>query len=82
MHFKITNLNFNVKQNIPDKSGIYKLIAVDCEGIPRPINRFLDEDREGILYIGKSENLRKRLNNMRRAFLPKYKSSKHIAVRR
>ena len=82
MYLKLTDDDFSVKEHIPDKPGIYKLIAIDDKGAPRIINRFLGVDNDGILYIGKTENIRKRLTNMRRAFLPKYTSTKHIAVRR
>ena len=46
------------------------------------LNRILDTDQSGTLYIGKADNLRKRLTNMRRAFSLEHKSTKHIAVRR
>jgi len=82
MYLKLTDADFVVKHHVEAKPGVYKLIAVDHNNKPITINRFLDNDPNGILYIGQSVNLRKRLTNMRRAFLPQYKSTKHIAVRR
>lgn len=82
MYQRINDVEFTVKKNIPNQPGIYRIIALDNNGEPVRINRLLDVDESGTLYIGKSENLRKRISNMRRAFSPKHKSVKHIAVRR
>jgi excinuclease UvrABC nuclease subunit len=79
---KLNDKSFIVKDNIPELPGVYKIIAVDEEGDPIEINRVLDTDQSGTLYIGKADNLRKRLANMRRAFSESHKSTKHIAVRR
>lgn len=82
MHHKINDETFRIKDQIPDTPGIYKIIVLDQNDLPIKINRFLDVDSNGILYIGKANNLRKRLANMRRAFSITHKSKKHIAVRR
>lgn len=82
MYLRLTDIDFDIKNQIEARPGVYKLIVVDDSNIPISLNRFLGPDPNGILYIGKSENFRVRLTNMRRAFLPKYKSNKHIAVRR
>ncbi len=82
MHHKINDKAFKINENIPALAVVYSIIALDEYGIPVEINRFLDIDQSGTLYIGKSDNLRKRINNMRRAFSKDYKSEKHVAVRR
>ncbi len=49
-------------QNIEPLSGVYKIYS------PRhSFGRLLGQDSTGLLYIGKSNNLRRRLNNLRRA---------------
>lgn len=80
-YYNINNLDFNVR-NIPELPGIYKIIALDDYDEPMILNRFLDYDTSGILYIGKAENLYKRLTNMKRAFSINHLSKSHIAVRR
>lgn len=81
-HYKLNSENFNVSEHIPEKPGVYAIIALDENDKPLELNRIFDFDMSGTLYIGKSENLRKRITNMRRAFLPNFKSTKHIGVRR
>jgi excinuclease UvrABC nuclease subunit len=82
MHLRINHKDFKIKDSIPVAPGVYSIIALDENECPIEINRFLDTDQSGTLYIGKSDNLRKRLTNMRRAFSLNHKSRKHIAVRR
>jgi len=81
-YYKINDIDFIIKKNIPELPGIYKIIALDINGLPLVLNRFLGFDNSGTLYIGKAENLCKRLTNMKRAFSPNHISDKHIAVRR
>ena len=49
-------------QNIEAKCGVYKIYSPDfiC-------SRILGQDSTGLLYIGKSRNLKQRLNNLRKA---------------
>jgi excinuclease UvrABC nuclease subunit len=81
-HYKLIDETFIVLKTIPDKPGIYKIVALNEDDLPMNINRVLDTDQSGTLYIGKAENLRKRIANLKRAFLPEYKSTKHIGARR
>ncbi len=83
MKYKLSEATFEVKVEIQSNSGIYKMIALDIEGKPREINRLLSVDEEGILYIGKSENLQERMIKMQRAFKGhnRLKKPPHIAVR-
>lgn len=46
---------------IPEKAGVYQFRCVGVEGNPKPIRRLLGDDLEGIVYIGKSDNLQKRI---------------------
>ena len=57
-------------QNIPESSGVYKIQCIQDKK-PIKINRVLGIDNQGILYIGKSENLRERLS-----FLQNHNSTK------
>lgn len=83
MKYKLSEATFEVKEEILPNSGIYKMIALDIEGKPRQINRLLSADDEGVLYIGKSENLQERIVKMQRAFkgYDRLKKPPHIAVR-
>jgi hypothetical protein len=81
-YFDINSKEFIAKNHFPELPGIYMIIALDENQIPITISRFLDDDKFGILYIGQTKNLRKRLIKMKRAFSPDHKSEAHIAVRR
>ncbi len=43
-------------------SGVYE-IGASINGQPQPIKRANDVDKNGLLYIGKARNLRKRVND-------------------
>ncbi len=47
--------------------GVYKVRLVDSMGVPFGIQRFLDSDKDGILQISRSENIRKGINFFRGA---------------
>jgi hypothetical protein len=47
---------------IPEKEGVYQFRCIDEDGHPKPIKRLLGNELEGIIYIGKSKNLQKRIN--------------------
>lgn len=47
--------------------GVYKIRLVDSESYPLNIPRFLDTDKEGILQIGRSENIERRIKAFRGA---------------
>ena len=61
---------------IPDSGGIYFIYGYNNK-LPFKINRVLRVDKDGVLYIGKSENLRKRLRILLRTINPKLKSNAH-----
>ncbi len=46
---------------IPEKAGIYQLRSLRDDGNPQSISRLLGKDQEGIVYIGESSNLKKRI---------------------
>jgi hypothetical protein len=54
---------FGMKElsNLPEREGIYQLRCVDGAGVPITIARLNNNDPDGIIYIGSSDNLRKRL---------------------
>lgn len=50
-----------------EKSAIYKIRLVNHKGKPITIPRFLKKDKNGILMIGRTKNLKRRLNNFIKA---------------
>ena len=68
--------------DIVGKQGIYFLHSLDEQGKPRPTQRLLGKDEEGILYIGttKGRTLSERLVEFRKTVL--MKSESHIAGRK
>ena len=56
--------------------GVYKVIATDDEK-PVAIQRLLDIDKEGILYIGKASSFLDRVIFLKTSTDPDYKSSNH-----
>ena len=48
--------------SIPGKSGVYEFRCTDGNGHPMLIDRLNGKDKEGIIYIGSSEDLKKRIN--------------------
>jgi hypothetical protein len=53
---KWINLTKENLKKVPEESGIYKI------SYPKKINRLKGSDKDGILMIGMSSNLRKRIN--------------------
>lgn len=72
---RISNANFHII--IPPRSGVYRIFSLDQNDIPRPLQRVLGIDNDGILYIGKSENLNDRLRMLWRVLQPNYGASAH-----
>lgn len=75
------NLWNQINDNHESNGGVYKLIAKENNAI-RPINRFLDTDNEGVLYIGKATSFLDRVINFKKSISPKYYGSSHICGRR
>ena len=73
-HFNLTENSF--WNHILESGGIYVIHLYDKE-IPKKINRILGIDEEGILYMGKSENIRERLRMLFRVINPKLKTTVH-----
>lgn len=72
---RISNTDFHL--NIPDVPGIYKIFSLDENDVARPLSRVLGKDPLGILYIGKSENLKDRVRMLWRVLQPNYRASSH-----
>jgi excinuclease UvrABC nuclease subunit len=79
---KIGDKNLILNDYLKSKPGVYKLIAFDKKGNIIPINRFIGTDQNGILYIGKSKNLLKRMTKLRRGIINPEEEKGHIAIRR
>lgn len=72
----ISLLDDNFWLHIPKCGGVYIIHSFNKKN-PIKIDRVLGQDEEGILYIGKSENIRERLRMLRRVLNPKQKATAH-----
>lgn len=63
-------------KNIPECGDVYFIYSYNNKS-PVKINRVLGVDKEGVLYIGKSENLRERLRMLWRVLNPNLKATAH-----
>ena len=63
-------------KRIPESGGIYFIYGCNNK-LPIKISRVLGIDNDGVLYMGKSENLRQRLRILCRVINPKLKASAH-----
>jgi hypothetical protein len=63
-------------KNIPENGGVYHIRCFKNNKVIN-INRVLGIDNDGILYIGKSDNLRERLRMLQRVLNPKLKATAH-----
>ena len=70
-----------INERCDKKGGAYKIVAVR-NGQRIPINRFLDTDNDGVLYIGKATNYLDRVINLKKSISPNYKGTSHICGRR
>ena len=61
---------------IPETAGIY-LIHACSNKVPVKLNRVIGVDGKGLLYIGKSKNIRARLRMLWRVLNPKLKATAH-----
>jgi excinuclease UvrABC nuclease subunit len=68
---------YNFFENIPEHPGVYKIYSLDVEGNPLPLQRVLGADVDGVLYIGKTSNLKNRLRMLWRALNPDYLATGH-----
>lgn len=76
-YIKTISLTENIFwKHIPECGGVY-FIKTHSKKKPIRINRVLGIDEDGILYIGKSENLRERLRMLWRVINPKQKATAH-----
>ena len=66
----------NINKTFSNGGGIYKVIATDNEK-PVAIQRLLDIDTEGILYIGKASSFLDRVIILKTSTDPDYNSSNH-----
>lgn len=76
-HMKIISLaENNFWKQISESGGVYFVYAYK-NNIPIKLDRVLGADDEGLLYIGKSENLRERLRMLCRVLNPYQKATAH-----
>jgi len=60
------------------RGGVYKLVAAK-DGKRIPVQRWLDNDEEGILYIGRATSFLIRVINLKKSIDPTHKDSSHKA---
>ena len=65
-------------KSIPDAPGVYLIYSLGKKGFPKKIQRILKLDENGVLYIGKSKNLRRRLIMLWRSLNREYKTEAHV----
>ncbi|MFV0247928.1 MAG: hypothetical protein ACK5H1_03065 [Tenacibaculum sp.] len=66
---KMFKVSDTLPKNLDNKKGCYFLILVKKDK-PKPIQRvFGDIDTNGILYIGKGDNLYKRVNSLQKSII-------------
>lgn len=63
--------------HVPPRGGVYRIYSLDESDQPRPLQRVLGTDTEGILYIGKSGNLKARVRMLWRVLQNDYKATAH-----
>jgi hypothetical protein len=63
-------------KTIPESAGVYHIYSYKDKK-PLKINRVLRLDNEGVLYIGKSDNLRERLRILKKNIIKKPQVSTH-----
>jgi hypothetical protein len=71
----------DINRDFKNGGGIYKLFS-KREGKIQPIHRFLGQDHNGTLYIGKAISYLDRVIGLKKTLDPTYKSSPHICGRR
>jgi len=62
-------------------AGVYRLIAAEQSGAPRPIPHAGGVDRSGTLYVGQCGSLSERVNELRRALRPEFAIGHHAGAR-
>jgi hypothetical protein len=70
-------------KDLGTQKGVYILFALSSDSKPIPINRVLDVDEEGILYIGQTskQDFKKRVEMLRRVLSPLKKSTGHSGAK-
>ena len=66
------------KDGLRNLPGVYEIIALDKDGQPKSLNRIGGDDKRGVLYLGRSQHLRGRLNALWR-MLYQQRLEGHIA---
>ena len=70
-----------IHNTFQNKGGVYKIISVQ-NGQRTQIKRFLGNDLEGVLYIGKATSFIDRAINLKKSISPDFRGSSHICGRR
>ena len=81
LHIKDDKFWDKINSKHGDKGGVYKLIAVRNEQRVK-VDRFLDQDENGILYIGKGISFIDRVISLKKSISPDYNGTGHICGRR
>ncbi|WP_375203834.1 hypothetical protein [Hyphococcus sp.] len=79
--FKLSETNnWPASDVLKNEPGIYEILSVDHNGDPLSINRFCGVDKFGVLYIGRSFHMRRRLRAFANMILNNSKRG-HVAGR-
>lgn len=80
-YVKLSLVNFS--EQLPQKPGIYKIIALDDNNKPETICRVYGNDKEGVLYIGQSskQTIQHRIGDFWKAHNNEYLSDAHSGAR-
>ncbi len=71
----------NIHSQYEQRGGVYKIIAVR-DGHRVAINRFLSNDTNGVLYIGKATSFIDRVIELKKSIADDYNGTGHICGRR
>ena len=76
--------NWENIENLPDYEGkgVYRIRLVDNKGKSISIQRFLGEDKDGIIVIGKTKNIKTRLKQFYKVVIEtkKYPHSEGLTI--
>jgi len=80
-YIKLSSENFS--EQLPQKPGLYKIIALDRNAIPEMICRVCGNDPSGVLYIGQSskQSIQHRIGDFWKAHNNEYMSDAHSGAK-
>lgn len=79
MRYRISSERFwyDINDDFGSSGGVYVLSCVDETGRVIPISRLLDDDMDGVLYIGMATSFTKRVIDLKKSLSPDHESKEH-----